>query len=44
MKNDNSEGKGICYYENGNKEYEGYYRNGKHEGKGIEYDENGNKE
>ena len=37
------EGKGIDYYENGNKRYEGDYKEGKADGKGIEYYENGNK-
>ena len=34
-------GKGIEYYENGNKRYEGDFNNGKFEGKGIVYYENG---
>ena len=37
------DGKGIEYYENGNKEYEGDWKEGKADGKGIEYYENGNK-
>ena len=37
------EGKGILYYVNGNKEYEGYFKEGIKEGKGISYDEKGNK-
>ena len=44
MKNDNYEGKGIKYYENGNKLYEGEYKNDNYEGKGIKYYENWNKE
>merc|ERR1712146_354827 len=36
-------GKGIKYYENGNKLYEGDYSEGKWHGKGIEYHENGKK-
>ena len=39
----NIEGKGILYYENGNKEYEGDFIKGVPEGKGISYDENGKK-
>ena len=37
------DGKGIEYYENGNKKYEGDFKEGKPNGKGIEYYENGNK-
>ena len=43
-KKDKYEGKGIYYYENGNKQYEGDWKNGNYEGKGIFYDENGNKQ
>ena len=39
----NSEAKRIYYYKNGNKSYEGDFKNGEFEGKGIIYDENGNK-
>ena len=35
-------GKGIEFYKNGNKRYEGMFINGKHSGEGIEYFENGN--
>ena len=37
------EGKGILYDEDGNKLYEGDYKNDKCHGKGILYEENGNK-
>jgi antitoxin component YwqK of YwqJK toxin-antitoxin module len=36
------DGKGIKYYENGNKEYEGIFKNGLKEGNGILYDNNEN--
>ena len=38
------EGKGIKYYENGNKLYKGDFKEGEYDGKGIKYYENGNKE
>ena len=34
--------KGILYYGNGNKAYEGEWKEDKEHGKGIEYYENGN--
>ena len=37
-----AEGKGIKYYNNGNR-YEGEWRNGKLEGKGIKYFNNGDR-
>ncbi len=37
------EGKGISFYKNGNKRYEGNWKEGKAHGKGIRYYENGNK-
>ena len=37
------EGKGISFYKNGNKRYEGNWKEGKANGKGIRYYENGNK-
>ena len=36
MRNNNKEGKGIFYYNNGDR-YEGDWRNGNKEGKGIFY-------
>ena len=36
------EGKGICYWENGDR-YEGDYRNDNKEGKGIYYFDNGDR-
>ena len=36
-------GKGIEYYENGNKKYIGSWKEDNRDGKGIEYYENGNK-
>ena len=41
-KNDKAEGKGIAYYNNGDR-YEGDWKNGKREGKGIYYYNNGNR-
>ena len=37
------EGKGISFYKNGNKRYEGNWKEGKAHGKGIRYYENGKK-
>ena len=39
--NGRKKGKGIEYYNNGNKKYEGEYLNGKRNGKGKEFNENG---
>ena len=36
------DGKGIEYYENGNKKYEGDFKKGLRDRKGIEYYPNGN--
>ena len=36
-------GPGVYYYKNGNKKYEGEWRDGNANGKGVGYYENGNK-
>ena len=43
LKDGKFEGKGISYYENGNKKYEGDFKNAEPKGKGIFYDNSGKK-